>query len=365
MRNITPAFITLLMLAIVGVLIAVYIVRSLMPQPVVKEPIGTRTVPMAAADIPAGTLLTSDHIVLGFLKTDKQTPDTITNEDVIVGRYALKDLKQAKPIRTGDLYAPGMRPPFKVTPGMRAVTIGLGDSTAVVDGLIKPGDYVDVHLTVDNNSSDKRYRGGFTMTMFKGVKVLAMNRLTHQATLNRGSNTVTFELTPAQSNILLQAKTKGTLSVTYTPNGAGSGGVSIAEADRAHFEEILGLPDFPKRKRPFTTELYRGSSRSVIRYHDEDDEYDDRNYDYDRNNRATPWIEQPGWAPPRTGNGGGYGGNRGGWGGNRGGYQGSQNDTNQRGQQQPSQQQPSQQRASQQRVPQQRVQNNTRGNRAA
>ncbi len=350
MRNITPAFITLFILAVMGVLFAVYIWRSMMPKPVVKEPIGTRTVPMAAADIPAGTLLTSDHIVMGFLSRDKQTADMIINKDVVVGRYALKDLKQAKPIRTGDLYAPGVRPPFEVTPGMRAVTIGLGDSTAVVDGLIKPGDYVDVHLTVDNNSSDKRYRGGFTMTMFKGVKVLAMNRLTHQSPLNRGTNTVTFELTPAQANILLQAKTKGDLSVTYTPNGAGSGGVAIAEADRAHFEEILGLPEIPKPKRPFTTELYRGSSRSVIRYYDEDDDYyDERNYDYDRNNRATPWIEQPGWAPPRTG--GGYGGNRGGWGGYRGGYRGSQNETNQRGQQQ----QP----------PQQRAQYSQRSNRAA
>ncbi len=326
MRKITPAFITLLILGIVGLLIAVYIGRSMMPKPVVKEPIGTRTVPMPAADIPAGTLLTKDHIVLGFLSKDKQTPDTIINKDVVIGRYALKDLKQAKPIHTSDLYAPGVRPPFKVAPGMRAVTIGLGDSSAVVDGLIKPGDYVDVHLTVDNNSSDRRYRGGFTMTMFKGVKVLAMNRLTQQSTLNRGTNTVTFELTPAQANILLQAKTKGALSVTYTPNGPGSGGVAVAEADRAYFEEILGLPEIPKPKKPFTTEIYRGSSRSVIRYDDEDDYYDGRNYDYNRNNRATPWIEQPGWAPPRTG-GGGYGGyGRGYWGGYRGGYRGTQNE---------------------------------------
>ncbi len=348
MRIITPAFITLLLLAIVGGLIIIYIARSFMPKPVVQEPIGTRTVPMAAADIPAGTLLTDDHIVLGFLSKDKQTPDTIINKDVVVGRYALKDLKQAKAIRTGDLYAPGLRPPLKVAPGMRAVSIGLGDSTAVVDGLIKPGDYVDVHLTIDNNSADKRYRGGFTMTMFKGVKVLAMNRLTHQSTLNRGTNTVTFELTPAQSNILLQAKTKGQLSITYTPNGLGSGGVDIAEADRAHFEEILGLPEIPRPKKPFTTELYRGSSRSLIRYDDEDDYYD-RNYDNYRNNRATPWMEQPGWAPPRS-NGGGYrGGYGGGYRGNYGGgYRGSQNDNNNSGQQ-----------------PQQRAQRNARSNHSA
>jgi len=315
-RSITPASISVLMLIIVFGLIGFYVMKSMMPSAPAPAVVGTRAVPMASADIPAGTLITKEHVVLGRLSNDKfkGKPDIITNKDVVVGRYALKDIKQATPIHTSDLYAPGSRPALEVAPGMRAVTIGLGDSTAVVDGLIKPGDYVDVHLTIDNNSADKRYRGGFTTTMFKGVKVLAMNRLTQQSTsLSRGANTVTFELTPSQSNILLQAKTKGVLSVTYTPNGPGTGGVEVAEADRAYFDEILGLPEIPKPEKPFTTELYRGSSRSVINY---DDDYRGN----DNNGRATPWIEQPGWAPPRNGGNRGYRGNYG------NGYRGTRND---------------------------------------
>lgn len=319
MKNITPAFITVMMLIVVSVLVGFYVIKSMLPSPAPAVAVGTRAVPMASADIPAGTLITEEHLLLGRLSESKLERDIILKSDAIVGRYAMKDIKQAQAIHTTDLYAPGNRPDLEVGPGMRAVTIGLGDSTAVVDGLIKPGDYVDVHMTISNDASDKRYRGGFTTTMFKGVKVLAMNRLTQQSTLSRGANTVTFELTPAQSNILLQAKTKGELSITYTPNGPGSGGIEIAEADRAYFDEILGLPEIPEPEKPFTTEIYRGSSRSTINY--DEDYRDDADYDP---GRATPWIEQPGWAPPRSG------GSRGNYGrGNRGygnGYRGSQND---------------------------------------
>jgi len=257
------------------------------------------------------------------LRSDKLVRETILNSNAIIGRYALTDIKQAQPILTSDLYAPDTRPPLELNPGMQAVTISLSDSTAVVDGLFKPGDYVDVRLTVNDDPSDPRFRGGFTMTMFKGVRVLAMNRLTQQADVSRGANTVTFELSPAQSNILLEARQHGLLTVTYNPDGPGTGGVQIADADRAHFEEILGLPEIPEPPVPFLMELYRGANRSLINYDDD--------WGWDNNNRATPWVEQPGWVPPRGGAGwGGYGGgrgyNRGGYGR---GYRGTQTDPSQ------------------------------------
>ena len=326
MRILTPALITLIMLIVVGALIVVYIGKSFFyrPAPPPQE-VATRLVPMASADIPAGTLITSSHLVNGRLRTDKLVRETILNSNAIVGRYALTDIKQAQPILTSNLYAPNTRPPLELNPGMQAVTIPMGDSTTVVDGLFKPGDYVDVRLTVDDNPADPRYRGGFTMTMFKGVRVLAINRLTQQSDVGRGPNTVTFELTPAQANILLEARQHGTLTVTYNPDGPGTGGVEIADADRAHFEEILGLPEIPEPPAPFLMELYRGPHRALINYDDE--------YEWDNRNRATPWTEQPGWVPPRGGAGWG------GWGGGRGlnnyrggygrGYRGTQTDPGQ------------------------------------
>ncbi|MCG6156798.1 Flp pilus assembly protein CpaB [Rubinisphaera margarita] len=317
MRILTPALLTLLMLFVIGGLVIFYLFKSFFwvePEP--ERAATTRLVPMAAGDIPAGTLITSEHVVTGRLDESKLERDTILNRDTVVGRYALEDITQAQPFRTAQLYAPNTRPPLEINPGMRAVTIGLGNSTDLVDGLIKPEDFVDVHLSIADNGADRRYRGGFTMTMFKGVRVLAINRMTQQTDLSRGSNTITFELSPEQSNILLEAKKHGEIVVTYTPNGPGSGGVDVAEADRAYFDEILGLPEPPEAEKPFLTEIWRGSARSVIDYGDERDDWDN---DWDG---ATPWIETPGWAPPRNngnygrGYGRGYGGR--GWGGYRG-----------------------------------------------
>lgn len=311
MRIITPAMITLLMLGVIGALVFFYVIKTFFwaaeappPQPQV------RTVPMAAADIPAGTFITEDHVVSGRLSESKMDRETILSDSAVVGRYAKEDIKQAQPFKTSNLYAPNERPPLELSEGMRAVTLGLGDSTDIVDGLIKPGDYVDVHLSIANNEGDARYRGGFTMTMFKGVKVLGINRMTQRTNMSRGANTVTFELTPMQANILLEAKNHGEIVITYTPEGPGSGGIDVAEADRAYFEEILGLPDPPEEPDPFMTELWMRGNRSMINYED-----DRRNDDW---NGATPWIETPGWAPPRTGGSG-----RGGYRGYRG-YRGSQ-----------------------------------------
>ncbi|MCA8986332.1 MAG: Flp pilus assembly protein CpaB [Planctomycetaceae bacterium] len=204
MRILTPAFITILMIGIFGLLVLAYLWKTFFwvtPEPVVEE---TRlTVPMASADIPAGTYITEDHIVNGRMKREDQTPDTILSRSVVVGRYALEDISQATPIQTSQLYAPNTRPPLELKEGMRAVTLGVGNSTDIVDGLIKPDDYVDVHLSLRDDASDTRFRGGFTMTMFKGVRVMAINRMTQQTDLSRGANTITFELTPEQSNILL------------------------------------------------------------------------------------------------------------------------------------------------------------------
>jgi len=321
-RVLTPAFITLIMLIVIGGLIAVYIGKSFFyTEPEPPREIGTRLVPMAGSDIPAGTLITSDHIVTGRLREDKLTRETILNDGAIVGRYALTDIKQAQPVLTSNLYAPGERPPLELEPGMQAITVGLGDSTSIVDGLIEPGDYVDVHLTIADNQADDRYRGGFTMTMFKGVRVLAMNRLTQPTSISRGANTVTFELTPEQSNVMLEAQRHGEITISYNPDGPGTGGVTVASADRAYFDEILGLPERPIPPKPFLTEIYRGPYRSVIGYGDERDDYDD-------DNGATPWIEQPGWAPPRNG---GYGRGYRGYGGGYRGYRGTQNSTPQNG----------------------------------
>ncbi len=137
----------------------------------------------------------------------------------------------------------------------------------MVDGLIQPRQYVDVHLT-PSNTSDPRLRGGTTMTLFKGVKVVAINRSISSSNVDRGGNSVTLELTPEQANIVILADTAGELTMSYNPNGKGTGGVTISDADRATLEEILSLDPLAEPTPPFQTEQFRGGSRAVNTYRD-------------------------------------------------------------------------------------------------
>ncbi|MCA9070060.1 MAG: Flp pilus assembly protein CpaB [Planctomycetaceae bacterium] len=266
MKRITPAFVTLLMLVVVGLLIGVYVVKNLWAEEEPTVVAESRLVPMPIADLAPGTLITEAHLGQAPVARDQMIPDTLTSNRVIVGRVVKETIKAARPIRSVSLYQPGERPPLKVATDMRAITVPMGSNGTVVDGLIQPREFVDVHLTP--SSSDPRLKGGTTMTLFKGVKILAINSSTQAGNVDRGGNTVTLELTPEQSNIIILADKAGDLTMSFNPNGKGTGGVTISDADRATLEEILNLDPLEEPTPPFQTEQFRGSARGVNTYRD-------------------------------------------------------------------------------------------------
>lgn len=289
MRFLTPAMLTIVLLFVVGGLVVAYVVKSLFAAEPVAAP-APRNYPMAVADLEPGTVITAAHLAQGPYSGPSQK--TFARADsVLIGRVVRERITAAAPIDTTKLYPPGEYPPVEVAYGMRAVSLEVGGGAAVVDGIVKQGEYVDVHFT-PTGLNDARFRGGLTMTLFKGTKVLAINR-SRSNTVGRGtgSNTITLELTPEQANILLLAKGKGDLNLTYTPDGAGNGGVALENDDRAFLEEILGLAPLPEPKKPVITEHYRGAGRGVMAFNDD----------------GTPWT---GGGYGNQGDGYGYGGGR-------------------------------------------------------
>jgi len=261
MKRLTPAALTMLMLGVVGLLVVGYVAKNLLAREVPPPTDPILTVPMALADMEPGTVITAGHVATGRLRESQMVPETIRSDAVVIGRVVKQKIQAARPILTTDLYAPGDYPPLQLGPGMRAVAVGLDDSTAAVDGLVRPGQHVDVHFT-PSSYRDQEQTGGLTMTLFKGVKVLAINRSTAGGA-QRGANNVTLELSEEQSNILIQARDKGSLTLTYTPEGKGDGGVAVSRRDRATLDEILGLEPL---KQPFTSEIYYGSGRNVMQF---------------------------------------------------------------------------------------------------
>jgi pilus assembly protein CpaB len=262
-KRLTPATLFTLMLIGVGGLVAAYAGKKLLARQDVVEAPQLDLMPVQVADLPPGTIITNAHLGQARIKRERLLPETVRAERILIGRVVKNTLKRAEPINTGDLYPPGEGPPLDIAPGMRAVSIDFQDASAKVDGLIRAGQYVDVHFTPREHPDP--VKGPFTMTLFKGVKILALG--SGNARSGR-SSTVTLELTPEQANIILLAKDKGALQLTYTPEGKGNGGVAVADADRATLSEILGLSDPKKEVPPRTIEMYWGSGRSTVQFRD-------------------------------------------------------------------------------------------------
>jgi len=267
MRILTPARVTLLMLMIVGGLVAAYVAKGLMASDDTPPEIETRAVPMAVSDLQPGTVVTEAHLGLGRMPVDElnEHPGMLLENRAIVGRVVKQPIQAGTPILSGQLYQPGEMPPLQVGQGMRAVSVSLQDSVSLVDGRIQPGQYVDVHLTpnVDRGNTD-RLQGGMTLTLFQGVRVLALSSGDAAAPGGRSGNSVTLELSPGQANIMILAARRGDITLSFNPEGPGQGGVGVNRDDRATLEEILGLTE-PKDS-TFETENFKGSARSTLRF---------------------------------------------------------------------------------------------------
>lgn len=273
MKILTPAKLSAGMFLVVIALVGAYVVKGLLA---VDEPPAqptTRLVPMAIADLAPGTVITEAHIGQGPISNSALKPDMLLSNRVLVGRIVKEAISAAKPIRSGQLYQPGERPRLEVEPGSRAVSVRVGDSTALVDGLIQPDDYVDVHMTTGNQTfRDERLRGGLSLTLFQGVKVLAISQGALAGNVGQSGQSVTLELTTAQANILNIARDRGIISLTFNPDGKGNGVIGVDNENRATLDEILNLQPIPPPEPPeppeppITVEIYRQSGRQQIEF---------------------------------------------------------------------------------------------------
>ena len=257
----------MLMFVVVGGLIAAYVGKRLLATEEKPPVVRTRNIPTPLGDLEPGMVVTEAHLGVAPIRVTDLEADMLVSTRGIVGQVVRERIPALSSIRANQLFPVGEHPPLEVEEGMRAVSIGLSENVAIVDGLLRPGQFADVHFTPENID---RF-GGLTMTLFRGVKVIAINRSYVPASVEDVGNTVTFELTPEQSNILLLARGKGDISLTYNPEGKGTGGVTIGRDDRATLDEILGLEPEPKPPvpvPPFESSIYRQTDRSTHFFRD-------------------------------------------------------------------------------------------------
>ena len=117
-KRLTPAFLTMMMFGVVGLLIVAYIAKNLLAVEAKPPEPSEELLPMAIADIAAGTRLTEAHVGRGPYPKSRLEPDMLRTTRVIENRYTRHAIRAGQPIRANDLLPPGEMPALQVAEGM-------------------------------------------------------------------------------------------------------------------------------------------------------------------------------------------------------------------------------------------------------
>ncbi|HET8944495.1 MAG TPA: Flp pilus assembly protein CpaB [Dehalococcoidia bacterium] len=195
----------------------------------------SESVVVASQNIPAGTRITAEMVAVkklpdstvltGAFKAPEAVVGQVTTVPVIAGEQLVPEKITATGQAAVNQY--GDNPPLSLLlePGQRAVSVELS-SLIGAGGLIRPGDHVDVILSVKTMTSDEATGDGsnpggsnqVAVTILQDLKVLAVDQnVAAQAAggddtasdtaedENAAATTVTFAATPTQAEVLALA----------------------------------------------------------------------------------------------------------------------------------------------------------------
>lgn len=221
---------------------------------------GDVAVVVANEAIPAQTRITTDMLSVEYISTDDAVSDAFSSRAQVVDRVTTEKIAagaQLLPSMVSEVTGDGL--PFKLDPGMRAVSVDVRE-VVIAGGNIKPGDRVDIvgifevedaeaanHLlaqlgtaynveqpefataAADEGISDELV---LTVTFLQNVKVVGLAQTltpdsgagtfaeeVEEADTEPRAATATLELTPAQSQTITFGDEYGILRLDARPAG--------------------------------------------------------------------------------------------------------------------------------------------------
>jgi pilus assembly protein CpaB len=198
----------------------------------------SKPVVIASRDIPTRAKITPDMLTLVKRPANQVEPGAISDPHLAIGDVSLIAIPMNSTItdsKIGQPAAVGLT--ARIKPGMRAVTIPV-DAIKSVNGLIQPGDRVDVLASVQKGSGDRPR----TYAIIRGALVLALNSTIEPTpdespapgTSGNVPQTVTLGVTVQQADLLTVADLNTTLRLALrSPN----------EPLRAEAEEPIDFQD--------------------------------------------------------------------------------------------------------------------------
>jgi pilus assembly protein CpaB len=185
----------------------------------------TEPVVVATQDIPVATRITADMVEIKEISADAVHPDSFSTTEGVVGNLARYPITAGEQILSDRVAASSLTLPegeelplpYIVPEGKRAVSVKIDDLIGV-GGLLRPGDYVDVILTVKLAVGDQIGR-----VILQNLEVLALDQQvekvapnleagdeervpTGEAETNPDAETVTLAVTPVEGEVLVTAE---------------------------------------------------------------------------------------------------------------------------------------------------------------
>lgn len=181
---------------------------------------------VAAADLPAGTLVQEQHLTWKTWPDDDNLDDVYVVENKrsvsdFIGTVVRYGIAAGEPITDARMVRPGQAGFLSavLNPGMRAVSIPV-DMTTGIAGFVFPGDRVDVILTHSliketESESDGGIARKASETILTDVRVVAMDQSTNdQNQVASVSRVATLEVTPKGAEIIAVATELGRLTLS-------------------------------------------------------------------------------------------------------------------------------------------------------
>jgi pilus assembly protein CpaB len=211
-------FITFIVAVLVVCLIAYQTLNQSRPQ--AAAPAATAIL-VASVPLAGGVLLHPTDIVAAAVPTANvpadASIDTPANRSALIGSMVRSSIAAGAPILTSEVIHPGDHGFLAavLAPGMRAVTIAV-DNVTDENGLIWPGDYVDVLLTQSLGAAGSS-KSIVSEDVLDDVRVIATGqeliKTAQSGPATAPDQTVTLEVTPDEASRVLVATNLGKLSL--------------------------------------------------------------------------------------------------------------------------------------------------------
>ncbi|MCJ7617652.1 MAG: Flp pilus assembly protein CpaB [Desulfobacterales bacterium] len=213
-KAIAPFALGLVIALSAGILVYKWLNVQTTQEAVTKAKIKSDIVPVAvaAADLPWGTKLAPEMIkTLPYLK-ESIPPGSFLDTELLKGRVVISPLRQNEPVLECRLAPDSVTMggvSAIVKPGKRALAVK-GDKVIGLSGFIKPGNRVDVLVTITNPSNKME----MTKTVLENILVLATGieiEENKEGGKPQSVDVYTLEVTPREGENLSLAATNGKL----------------------------------------------------------------------------------------------------------------------------------------------------------